>query len=450
MTSTDKKRFRLDFFRIAALLALQNILTYSVNILDNLMLGAYSQDALAGAAVVNQIQYIVQQVTVAGLAEGLAIFSGQFYGKKDRGSGYQVMVCALTCGLAIGAALTAVTCMFPNQLIDLFLEEESIREESLQYLRIVRFSYIPFIAMSVLLASLRSMRHVRIGVVVSVIALIVNAACNHILIFGKLGFPAMGIQGAAIGTLIARIVELLVVACYYASSQKTWIRSHSVLPDREKWNRYLRVSLPCVASALLFSCASAVHTAIFGHISGDALAASSVSGTLYQFFKMIPVSMASAAGVLISAAVGCGGMESLREKTRCLQRWFLLTGVVFAALLLAVSARFVSGYALRENAKQLTLQMLVVQAIAFVGMAYQMPCQLGIIRSGGDTRYSMVSDMIYSWLYTVPLGLLAAFVWKWSIPVVTFCLYSDQLLKCLTVGWKTNQYTWIKELTKQD
>lgn len=450
MTISDRKQFRLDFFRIAALLTLQNILTYSVNILDNLMLGAYSQDALSGAAVVNQIQYIVQQVTVAGLAEGLAIFSGQFYGKNDRFSGYQVTACALICGLSIGVGLTITTCLFPGQLIDLFLKDESIREQSIQYLRIVRFSYIPFIAMSVLLASLRAMHHVRIGVVVSVIALLVNATCNYILIFGKLGFPAMGIEGAAIGTLIARIVELLVVVCYYLSSQKTWIRTCSVLPNRKKWDKYLRISLPCVVSALLFSCASAVHTAIFGHISGDALAASSVSGTLYQFFKMVPISMASSAGVLISTGVGSGEIDTLSEKTRYLQKWFLLIGVVFAVLLLAVSERFVSRYALRENAKQLTLQMLVVQAIAFVGMAYQMPCQLGIIRSGGDTRYSMVSDMIYSWLYTVPLGLLAAFVWKWSIPAVTFCLYSDQILKCLTVGWKTNHYTWIKELTKQD
>lgn len=448
MTQKETRKFSLNFLRIAGFLALQNILTYAVNILDNLMLGAYSQAALSGAAVVNQIQFIVQQFTVAGLAEGLVIFAGQFWGKRDRTSVYKITVCSMICGITVGMTLMIVTGLVPERIIDIFLEDETIRDQSLQYLAIVRYSYLPFIVTSLMLACLRTMRSVRIGVTVSVVALLVNVGLNYMLIFGKLGFPVMGIQGAALGTLAARIVEFFVVVCFFVYSQKGGLSRGNLLPDGKKMKAYLLLSTPCVVSALLFSCASAVHTAIFGHISADVLAASSVSATLYQFFKMIPVSMVSAAGVLISASVGVGDAALIQDRTKILQKWFVPIGVVFAALLLILSRSFAGAYALSPAAYQLSCNMLIVQSVAFVGMSYQMPCQLGIIRSGGDTRYSMISDVIYSWLYVVPLGLLATFLWKWPVEAVCFCLYSDQLFKCITVGWKTNHYTWIRELTE--
>ncbi|MEG0741172.1 MAG: MATE family efflux transporter [Clostridia bacterium] len=442
--------FYKSFFQMMLIIALQNMITYSVNMADNVMLGAYDQTVLAGAAAVNQIQYILQQFTMMGLGEGLVILAGQYWGRGNTQRVQKLVGTALLCGLAAGGALTLVAFLSPLSLISLFTDTVAVQRQALAYLSIVRWTYLIFVVSNLLLVALRSMQIVKIAFQVSCVALVLNVCINYALIFGKLGMPEMGIEGAAIGTLIARFVELLIVLWYYRKGKmpvRFHVRQMFVL-DKQLFGDFLKVSVPCVLSALLFSSAVAIQTVIFGHLSEDALAAASASGTLFQYCKMIPVSAAAAASVWISKTIGSGQRSQLHAYVRTLQVLFLAIGVLLCALLLCVRGPVLSLYAISPQAREYAMQMLLVQAIISIGMAYQMPCQVGVIRGGGDTRYSMISDLIYSWLFTVPLGLLSAFVWGWPFIAVTFCLNCDQLLKCLTVGIKINRYTWIRELAK--
>ena len=448
---TRDRGFYASFFRMFLLITLQNLITYSVNMADNVMLGSYSQDALAGAAAVNQIQYVLQQLTVAGLGEGLVILAGQYWGKRDGESIARLTGVALRVALCVGLALTAAAFLAPRRLVGLFTNESAVLDQAEAYLGIMRFSYLIFICSALLMASLRAVQAVGVAFRISCVTLVLNVGINYVLIFGRFGAPEMGIRGAAVGTLTARVVELLLVLLYI---RRTDLPQHRHF--RALWKRdggltrdYLRVSAPCAASAILFSTAVAIQTAIFGHLSADAMGAVSMTSTVYQYVKMIPVSAASAAGVLIAQCVGSGHRERLRAYVRTLQLIYVGVGLVGGGILLLIREPLLQLYALSDAARAYARQILLLQVLITAGMSYQMPCQLGIIRGGGDTRYSMISDMIYSWVVTVPLGLLSAFVFRWPVAAVFFCLNVDQLLKCLTVGVKTNSYTWVRELTAQ-
>lgn len=444
--SHDKVFYR-NFFGMMILLVLQNIVTYTLNVLDNVILGAYSQTALSAAAAVNQIQYILQQFTVMGLGEGVVIFSGQFWGKKDTAMIRKVFGSALICGLIAAFALTTAAFLVPAGMVGLFTDDPEVIREGVSYLSIIRYTYPIFIVLQLLLSMLRSMQVVRIAFQVSCVGLLVNSSLNYCLIYGKFGFPEMGIHGAAIGTLAATATELVIVL--FVVIRKGYLRP-SDLPEalrvRGVIGRYLRVSLPCVVSAIIFSSAVAVQTAIFGHLSTDALAASGVAGTFFQYTKMIPIGAAAASCALISQTVGKNDMEKLPGMVHSLQLIYFLVGLLTCVILLAIRTPVLSVYKLTETAYHYAWIQMTIQAIISIGMSFQMPEQTGIIRGGGDTRYSMISDLIYSWGVVVPLSMIVAFVFHAPFGVVVFCLNVDQLLKCITVTHKVRSWTWVKHL----
>ena len=198
--------FYSTWLRLFLLLAFQNIITYSVNVADNVMLGVYDQTALSGAAAVNQLQYILQQVIGGGLGDGLVVLGAQLWGRRDTDGLQNLAGYALKCGWIIGLLLTAVAFVTPDGLVSLFTNDAAIIAEGAAYLRVMRWSYLIFITTSLLLSLLRSVQIAGIAFRLSVMTLIVNVGINRVLIFGELGFPEMGIRGAAIGTLAARIL----------------------------------------------------------------------------------------------------------------------------------------------------------------------------------------------------------------------------------------------------
>lgn len=433
------------------LLVLQNVVTYSVNVADNVMLGAYSQTALSAAAAVNQIQYILQQVTIMGIGEGVVILAGQYWGKGDKKMIEKIAGVALTIGIVVGILLIAAAALVPERMIGLFTEDAEIIREGVSYLKTIKYTYVMFIVYNVLLSVLRSVQRVRIAFFVSAAGLCVNAGINYILIFGKFGAPEMGIAGAAIGTLVATAVELLIVILYIVKNRKTVIALH---PGRMfRYTRalvgsYLKVAVPCIISAVIFSSAVAIQTMIFGHMNADALAASSVAGTFFQYAKMLPTGTAAAAAVLIAKEVGAGKTENLRQMVNSLQAVFIGIGLIAGTILFTVRVPILSTYVLTEQARSYAMQQMLIQSFVEVAMSYQMPSQIGIIRPGGDSRYSMISDFIYSWVIVIPLSLIAVFVLHCSFAVAVFCLNIDQFLKCITVTIKVRSYTWVHVLTK--
>ena len=453
MFFTHDKQFYGRLFYLLVIVALQNVIAYSVNMADNMMLGSYSQTALSGAATVNQLQFLVQQATIA-IGDGMVMLNAQYWGKRELSPIRSITGIALKGGLLFGTGMLLLTTFFPEQLIRIFTSDQSIIAEGVAYLTLIKYTYLFYILSTILMAALRSVETVHISFWISVMSLIVNVSINNVLIFGRLGFPEMGIRGAAVGTLAARILEFCVVLFYVARVDKQ-LRLFSekfFRPNRELEADYWQVAVPVISTNLLWSIATPIQTAILGRLSADAIAANSVSNTIFQYLKVVSVSEASATSVVMGRTIGSGVTEPYRLKpyVRSLQAIFLAFGFAFGGILLLIRGPLLSLYALTPGAMELAGQLILLMAFIYVGMAYQMPVASGIIRGSGDTKFSMYVNLISTWGIVMPLSFAAAFWWKLPVFWVVLLLNSDQIFKCIPVAIRVNGYKWVHVLTRTD
>ena len=302
MERTSYKRMKLgrsfyrSFFMIYIALVLQNVVTLSVNLADNMMLGAYSEVSLSGVAAVNQIQFVYQQLLLA-LGDGLVIFCSQYWGKKMTGPMKRIAATAMQAGLLICALLFFLVSLFPVQALRLFTTDEAIIAEGVRYLGIIRFTYLFFAITQILLATLRSVEMVKIAFMLSVQTFFINCGINYVLIYGKFGAPELGVAGAAIGTLVARIVECIVLICYVRKKEKNLrIRLKDYLKfDKVLCVDYIKITAPMLLVQGLWGLNTAMQTVNLGHMTAAAIAANSVASTLFLLVKSIPVGAASTA-----------------------------------------------------------------------------------------------------------------------------------------------------------
>ena len=444
---TRDKKFYKTFFRLMLVVALQNLVAYSVNMLDNIMLGSYSQNALSGAATVNQIFFIVNQLALS-IGNALVAICSQYWGKQETGA-----IRKMT-GVLIGAiVVTACTCI-PEQLLRIFTTSPEIIAEGKAYLGLLKWTFLLFMISNLLIAMLRSVETVKISFVISVVSLITNGCINYTLIFGHFGFPEMGIQGAAVGTLTARMLELLIIVVYIWKID-TKVRLFDInlfrtifLPENRKiWGAFFKVAFPIMCSGMIWAISVPMQTAILGHLSADAIAANSVSSTFFQYLKVIVIAISSASAVVIGKDIGEGDIERVKSDGRTLSVIDVLIGIVLASLLFVLRGPLLSMYKLTDTAAVLANHFIMIMSVVMVGMSYQMPTNGGIIRGSGSIAYSMKVDLISTWAIVIPLSMFMAFVVKASPAIVVCCLNADQIFKCVPAFLKCNYGHWIKTMT---
>ncbi len=449
MLLTRDKSFYKSFFRLMSALMLQQAVVLSVNLADNIMLGSYSETALSGVAAVNQIQFILQQL-VFGVSNGMVVLASQYWGQKKADPVRRLMSIAFRAAIAIAVLLFVLVSLFPHGAVGIFTTDEAIISQGMDYLSIVRFSYLFFAVTTVLLGTMRIVEKVSIALYVSVIALILNCSINYTLIGGRFGFPEMGVRGAAIGTLTARIVECLIVVFYVLCRDKVlglrlrdFLRIDSVLAKD-----YIRISLPVVTTGFLWGCNTALQTVILGHMSSSAIAAHSISSTIFLFLKVMSVGASSAAAVLTGKAVGTGNVPKVKEYTRTFQVLFLCIGILLGTILFFIRIPLLSLYTLEPQTRELANAFILIESTVLVVMSYQMCMNTGVICGGGDTRYVMIMDLIVIWCIVIPLSFASAFLWNASPVVVLLVLNSDQYLKCIPAAVYGNSFRWIRQLTR--
>lgn len=445
----QNKPFYRNFFSIYIALVLQNVITISVNLADNMMLGAYSETALSGVAAVNQIQFVLQQILMA-LGDGMVIFCSQYFGKKQTEPIKKIASSAMRAGLSVAGILFIVVSLFPDRIVGLFTTEQTIIAEGVSYLYIVRFTYFFFAVTILLLATLRSIQMVKIAFYLSVMTFFVNCGINYIFIYGKFGAPELGGAGAAIGTLIARITECVVLIVYIIKREHVL---HLTLreffqTDRVLGRDYFKVSLPIVAVQSLWGLNTALQTVILGHMTAAAIAANSVASTIFLMVKSAAVGASSTASVIIGRTIGTGDLQLVKKYSGMLQRIFLIIGVVSGIVLFFIRVPILSLYDLSAETKQLANVFLLILSVICVGMSYQMPTNNGIIRGGGNAMFVVKMDLVSIWMIVIPLSIFMAFVVKASPAVVVCCLNADQIFKCVPAFLQSHYGNWMRKLTR--
>lgn len=428
--------------------ALQNLVAYSVNMADNIMLGSYSQEALSGAAAVNQIFFMVQQFALS-IGNALVALAAQYWGEKRVTPIRTLTGIALKLGVLCSIITLALCTLIPGPLLRIFTDSPEIIAEGKDYLVLIQWTFVLFFLSNILMAALRSVGVVKISFYISLVSLAVNVGINYTLIFGRFGFPELGIRGAAIGTLAARILELLIVIFYLLKlDKKLGLFSRELLAvNRDLRRDYTRVFLPIMLSQVLWGVSVPMQTAILGHLSADAIAANSVATTFYQYLKVIVLAMSSTSAVMIGNAIGRGNMERIKSDARTLSVIDVCIGLVLGLALVLLRGPLLSLYSLSESAMAMASRLILIMGFVMVGMSYQMPVSFGIIQGGGDVGFTMKMNMISTWLIVMPLSFLAAFWWNWPVEAVVIVIQSDQIFKGLPTFLRFRRYRWMKKLT---
>lgn len=443
------KNFYKTFFSIAIVLVCQNVITLSVNLADNIMLGGYSELALSGVAAVNQVQFVFQQL-IGALGDGLVIIGSQYWGKRQTAPMKVIAAVAMRVAALVALTLFVIASLCPNQMLALFTTDSKIIAEGMKYLNVIRFSYLFFAVTQILLATLRSTEVVRIAFWLSVQTLLVNCGMNYVLIYGKFGFPELGAVGAAYGTLIARILETIVLSIYIIKVEKNLnLRiSDYIKRDKTLMKDYVRITAPILLISGLWGLNTAMQTVILGHMDSSAIAANSASSTLFLAVKSIAIGTAQAASIMIGKGIGEGDIDVVKGYARALQKIFVVVGICGGLFLFFIRIPVLSLYELTEETRAMANTFLIILSVAFVGMSYQMPTNIGLIRGGGDAKFVMKMDLISIWGIVIPLSLIMAFVVEAPPTVVVCCLNADQIFKCIPAFIKVNYGNWIHKLTR--
>ena len=441
--------FYKTYFTLFGTVAAQSLIVFSVNLADSIMLGRYSEVAMSGVSLANQIQFLLQCL-INGVGTGLVTLGSQYWGKRDVASIKKVFSAAFFTSVTIAAVMAIVVGVFPAGVLGLLSDNTAIVAAGAEYIRIMAHSYLIFAVSFTLICLMRSVESVRVGFYASLVALVFNIFLNYVLIFGRFGFPEMGVKGAAVATLISRIAELLFVLVYvFIIDQKLRLRPRDAFsPEKSYVLDYLKIGLPPVGSGGSWGMAMFLQTAIIGRLGEAAIGANAVSAPVFQVVSVLYISASSAASVLIAKTVGENDIPRVKLYARRLQVIFLFTGLVSGALLFACRNFIVGFYDISPDTASLSVLFLSILAVTVVGSAYEAPCLVGVVSGGGDTAFVFKNDIIFMWCFVLPLSALSAFVFHWPIPVTFFLLKSDQILKCAVAVVKVNRFRWIKQLTR--
>ena len=443
--------FYRTFFPLLLVIVLQQLAALAVNLADNIMLGRYSELALSGASLVNQLQFTLQQIA-AGIGMGIVVLAAQYWGQKRTEPIKKIISLGVKCGFFSGVLFFAISQLAPAGVLGLFTRDTDVIAEGVRYLKVICWTYPVFGLSNSLMYALQIVETAMIGTVMSCSTICINVCLNYCLIYGNFGAPELGIVGAAVATLVSRLVELGIILVYILFLDK---KLHMKLWELLRWDGtylqdYLKVSTPIVISGLLWGVAQAAQTAIPGHMSATAIAANSIAIILFEIFAVLGAACANTASVVTGKTIGAGKLDKVKAYSKTMQGIFLLGGLFSGGMLFWCKDWIVNFYTVSPAVKAMAVDFMTVLSVASIGSCYEYPVEGGIIAGGGSTKYAAVVDNLFMWLFTIPSAALSAFVFQFP-PVVTFAfLKADQILKCIPNCITCNRYRWVKRLTRGD
>lgn len=451
MIMTRDRSFYRNLVALAVPISLQNLVTFAVGFADNLMVGSLGDSAISGVYMGGQLQTVFQMFT-GGIEGAILILAAQYWGKKDTDSIKKIIAIGVRFALGFGLLFTLVSSFFPAQIIGIFTGDPEVIADGTVYLRTIGLTYIFFAISQVLIASMRSVETAKIGLYVSIMALFVNVGLNYLLIFGVAGvIPAMGIKGAAVATLISRILEAAVIFYYVRfRDRKLNLRFRELLKtDRLMVKDFVKYGLPVLGGQVVWSCNMMANSMILGRYNAAVIAATSITGMLHSLIYVWMNGLSGAVGILTGKSVGRGEVKELKQNAKTVQVIFIIVGLISGLFIYLFRDGFISLYSnITPETAAYSRQFINVITVTIVGTCYQAACLFGLVKSGGDIGFVFKNDTIFVFLVVIPSALIA--MWLGAPPWVVFaCLKCDQILKCIVAVVKINSFNWIKDLTRE-
>lgn len=439
-----------DFYKRVLIIlipvVIQNCINQGVNMMDTVMVGQLGDAAIGASSQANQF-YSLYQILCFGLSAAGLVLTSQYFGAKDLKTVRRVFDLLLQMVVLMGAVFGVVTWLFPEQIMAIYTpgKPEIIRLGA-QYLRVTALIFIPHGISLVLSSLVRSVGNARLGLYVSLLSFLVNIGANYVFIFGKLGFPAMGVMGAAVGTLCARIVELAVCAVYLLRVEKVLVYRPTGLlrlPSAELFQEFKRLGLPAIISDALLGFAGTAISMIVGRMSEEVIGAWAIVMVVERMCTVAIYGATSASGVVVGQTVGEGDFERAQREGWTFFFMSFALGVVTAFIVLLVGEASVGLYNITEATREASVIMMEASAVVVCFQAIQATLSKGVLRGGGDTKFLMIADVLFQWCASVPLGILVGLVWGLSPFWVLIALRIDYFIKSFWLVFRLKSGKWI-------
>lgn len=445
---TDKAFYK-NLLSLALPISLQNLVTFAVNFADNVMVGTLGEVDISAVYLCRQLATVLQ-CFMNGIGTGLLVLCAQYYGKKNFEAIRKIVAIAFRLALGLGIVYSVSAILFARPILSLLTREQAVIEAGLPYLRITGVSFFFFCITSLFIYALRSVENAKLGMRLSFLTLFVNIIFNYVFIFGNFGAPKLGITGAAIATLIARMAETAVALVYVFRCEKViamrpaWLFR---LRDKLLLSDLLKYGIPIFLGEMVWSFNMLYQSFIIGRYDDKIMAAFSITIMMSNLVYVWAMGLASAVGIITGKTVGEGKLDEMKRIAATVQVLFVFVGIFSGLLIFALKGPFIGLYNVSGVTKTAADTLMNVLCFVMAGTCYQMVGLSGLVKSGGDTAFVTVNDSIHVFLIIVPSAYLC---YKLGAPVwATFlALKCDQILKCFVAVVKINRYKWMKKIVR--
>lgn len=443
-----EKQFLLNMLAIAVPIALQNMISFGVAMMDSVMLGGLGDKAISAANLGGQPFSLLMSIGF-GLSSGGSVLIAQYWGRGDVAHIRTVMRLSMQIVFTASSLMTLVCLLFPQQVMGLYSNEAEIVAAAAQYLQLVALSYLPYSISNNYMMSLRAVEKVTVSAAIYGTSFFVNVFFNYVFIFGAFGAPALGVRGAAVGTILARCSELLLVTIYmYAKEDTIGFRfSDCFRLKNEMIQDYTRHSLPVLGNELLWGLGISVTAAIIGRIGSVFVTANSIAAVLNQLALVSVIGVGNAAAVITGKLIGEGRMQRAKRAANTILLGSVFVGMFNCAMIFIMRPIFLSFYRITPEAYEAAYTVMGVLALLHLSLAIDITCIIGILRGGGDTKTAFAFDCGALWLVSVPMGVLSGLVWGWPVPLVYVMLKLDSPIKTILSLIRLKSGAWIRNVT---
>ena len=415
---------------LAIPVALQSMLQSSFSMVDQIMIGQLGEINVAGVGLAGKFASIYS-VVISAIGAVAGIMIAQYLGQKNRSEVRRSFFTNLLLGAGIAGMFMVICTLFPNQIMGAYTRDVQTRQAAAEYLMLISGTFVPMAGATLLSTLFRCLEKPRLPLYASILSALLNTGLNYILIFGKLGISPMGVRGAAFATVISQCANFLLMLLML-SQNGFLLKCNEGEPTatlRMNWGQYWSMLLPLLVCEVVWSLGENVYAAIYGHMSTDASAAMTLTNPIQGLVIGALCGLSQAASVIIGKHLGSGENEEAYWSAKKLMLYGAIGSALLSVIVMIASKAYVGIYQVDNAVKTMTMQILFAYAIVVPFKVLNMILGGGIIRSGGRTKYVMFIDMVGTWCFGVPLGLLSAFVWKLSIPYVYFLLSLEECIR---------------------
>ena len=428
-------------------IAFQQFMLALVSASDALMLGMLAQDSLSAVSLASQVTF-VENLFLMAMTIGLSMFAAQYWGKGDKVAVERIFAYVMKVTAAVSFLFFLAGMCVPGYLMRVFTNELPLIEGGRVYLRTVSLAFLLTGISQVYLCILKNTGKAAKSSVISSVSVVVNIILNAILIFGWFGLPQMGIAGAALATVIARVIE--VAWCIFETVKKDSAKlrvCHITHNDKRLRHVFWKYSSPVLGNEIVWGVGFTMYSVIMGHLGSDAVAANSIANIVKNLVACFCLGLGSGGGIMVGNELGAGRLDKAKEYGGRLCRLSVLCGVASGIVLLALSPLILTVTDLSVTANAYLKWMLVMCSYYMVGKSVNGTTIAGIFCAGGDSQFGFLCDTVTMWCITVPLGLLTAFLLKLPVLAVYFIVNLDEIVKLPAVYCHYKKYKWVKDLT---